>query len=229
MNAKHILSATVCLLALSCVSSAQSREYGFVTARRGFGMVFENGRYMYGDTISRDKYIGGITNYKLLVAYKEENNRVVRYEYYPESGNLRSRVEVEQVIGRDTTVENEKIKILASLFDEPYGEYEEYFDTKYTRLKQSGVVTHGRRRIGRWEEYDRWGNKEVINYVNDYPDGEYRSYYFSKKDSTYSLKLIGNYQYRKKDRSSIRVGTWKYYSEEGQLLQEIDHKCLGPE
>ena len=104
----------------------------------------------------------------------------------------------------------------------------EYNDSKYNRLKQSGVASEFTK-IGSWEEYDLRGHKEVINYVDGYPDGEYKSYYFSMKDSTYALKQIGNYQYRKKDRSSIRVGTWKYYSEEGQLLQEIDHKWLGPE
>ena len=197
INAKYLLSVTICFLSLSSVSSAQCNAYGSFTLKHGFGVGFQNGRYMNGDTISRDKYIGGITNYKLLVAYKEENNRVVRYEYYPESGNLRSRAEVEQVVSIDTTVEDEKIKYLTHLLDVPNGDYVEYNDSKYNRLKQSGVASEYRK-IGSWEEYDLRGHKEVINYVNGYPDGEYKSYYFSMKDSTYTLKQIGNYQYRKK-------------------------------
>ena len=110
INAKYLLSVTICFLSLSSVSSAQCNAYGSFTPKRGFGVGFQNGRYMNGDTISRDKYIYilGETSlgYKLQVAYKKENNRVVRYEYYPESGNLRSRAEVEQVVAIDTTVED---------------------------------------------------------------------------------------------------------------------------
>lgn len=201
---------------------------------------FDEGGYDYNDTIPRDKFRDHGNPH---IIYENLNDTIVRKEYF-KNGRIRSIAQITHEYIIDTTayrdVEDDKYKIiiLKRLNDEPNGSYIEYQEWN-NKIQSKGKCNNGKR-IGTWEIYQQNGDKIIANFNNSGQlDGEYKEYYYNRRDNTYTLKIEGkfaerNYEFsyksgktgklRTSQRSEIRrIDEWKYYSEDGSLLEVVNY------
>jgi len=212
-------------------------------------ILFDESVREYNDTIPRDKFR---INGRLQVKYNQEGDETIRYEYY-ERGTLKSKSKIIHQIGIDSIAfyneisKKPEIAIRKRLYDNPNGEYVEYFDNfEKNNIKNKGNCINGNK-VGEWIHYDKYRNKIVVNFnKNGEFEGKYLEYHFNEKDSTYTKKVEGTYGYKEhqtkikyfdeelkkkviktiNNKLTRRVGVWKFYAKNGTLLEETEYKWL---
>lgn len=228
------------LVLSSCLINAQIDELpSFKNS-----VYFKEGRYEKNDTIRRNKIY---SDNQPHVIYTTEGSSLVRTEFYP-NGRLKSKSQIIQKIGIDTThyfdfySRKSKIIILKSLLDIPNGDYIDYHNVGITNKIKSKGKCKMYTRTGNWDFYERNGNK-IEAYFNTEGDldGLYKEYYFHPADSTYTIKVEGqfgikNYDDNYKTKSGKiwtdskkeirRIGVWNYYSRDGTLKEITTHKWV---
>jgi antitoxin component YwqK of YwqJK toxin-antitoxin module len=211
-----------------------------------YSVGFDDGKYEYNDTIPRNRVR---TNGRPHITYRIKNDSIIREEYF-ENGKLKSMAYISQKIIADTSVYEDpktgefKLVVLKRLADLPNGPYTEYYESWRHNLIKCIGTCNDYLRVGEWTFYDQEGNKTVANFNHkgEY-EGQYAEYYFDSRDSTYALKLEGQYGKREFERHYTskktgesesyqiqevrRIGTWKYYSKNGHLIEEAEYKWKG--
>lgn len=205
---------------------------------------FEESDCEYNDIniIPRDRVR---TNGDPYISYYKEDSILIREEYF-KNGGLKSKAEITNTIDCDTMFVNDPgtgesgVVVLCRLFDIANGQYIEY---SRGHVKNTGKCKNSRR-IGEWTFFDPEGNKTIANFNQDGQFvGKYREYYFNPADSTYTVKIEGEYglkqfettyktrvtgEQKKVNTSEVRrVGNWKYYAQDGTLLEIVSHKWIG--
>lgn len=201
----------------------------------GFFFLFEEGRYEYNDTISRNKLD---EEGRPLVSYFKNDSTTIREAYYSD-GYLKSKCEIIQLVFIDTTTKfnyqtmASEVIFPKKLRDLPHGDYVEYYSQEHISIKRRGepkVKTKGKFhegiRIGEWHRYDNRGNKIIVNYnFRGKLEGEYKEFKYNIRDSLYIIQVEGEYGI-KFDEKTRRTGTWKYYTREGELMEVVEHNWL---
>lgn len=190
----------------------------------------------YGDTIQRDKYHPKSAQPK--TQYSNENGKIIRRDFY-KRGQLKSVATIKHAMRCDTTTyydyktKNDVLNIIKTLADLVDGEFVEYHTNGNIKSKGRAIESY---RVGEWVFKERYGNKVIVNY-NDKGqlDGPYKEYYFDVRDSTYIVTVDGQYgvqshsgKYGNKEMER-RVGTWKFYNDEGELLEIAEYQWFGKE
>ncbi len=209
---------TLFVLVIPIFSTAQIKGFPDIADRIRFD---EN----YTDTVAVNRLWDDGSPH---ITYTEENGQILRLEYH-KFGGLKSECEIIHVLGRDTSVIEDidtrvnEIAVSQSLIDLPNGRYVEYYESWHSQIvKREGLCKKGSK-IGKWISYDPEGNKTICIFNDRGELGSYQEFYFSPQESTYSLKIEGqfgkrsfNIFYKKGGKLKYRItktrktGLWKY-------------------
>jgi len=187
-------------------------------------------------------------NIKSKIQLVKENKYI--YEEYYRNGNAKLKTEVIPFEISDTIVtkgisQKNQITIRKKYTWLKNGEYIEYFKNENKpndKVKFKGEFLNGKM-YNRWLIYDEFGNKTETKFDdNENPIGEYKEYYYNRKENKFSIKVMGQfgkiqfktigfnynkYEYEKILVDEIRkVGQWEYYNKEGKLIEIAEYKIL---
>jgi len=194
-------------------------------------------------------------NGNLKVEYRlNPDSSYTRYEYF-NNATIRLKADIEFAYSIDTTIafndsiNDYEIVIIKRLYDRLHGSYEEYFksyENETPKIKMKGQHTNYYK-TGEWVLFDRrTGNRTHVNFNQDGEiDGIYEEYYFIRNDSTYQLKIKGQFGKKKINHISTRrstgkkrhytteeirrIGRWEYLSKNGGLLEFVNYTWIGNE
>lgn len=142
----------------------------------------------------------------------------------------------------DANLNKDVVKLVQKDHEFPNGFFTEYrYFGDERKVKHKGAYRMYKP-VGRWEYYDKAGNKTIVTYNQEGElSGPYQEFYYNLKKGSYILKIDGafairTYSFKRQTKfgKSIkynqkevrRTGSWSYFAPDGTLLETLEYNWL---